>query len=250
MTDQPDTTPSAPRSLVPVTYTLKRLAATIEQLTEGLEAHVTAVRHHAGLTDSTGDECPCPPNCTCCPVEPADPVALDEQPACCVCGGGPVVYRNYREQPFCWPCADCQCAQNPCVRTGVNDPAVSADAAAAAEQPVRHTADTITDDLLDELYARAEQAEAERDKACTAFNAKVMQLEQAKRNQLGDAETISYWTSQTTLARDHSYWADRARASTILQARRWAARARIAEATLERLEARIDAVLEPQEPTP
>ncbi|WP_328962946.1 hypothetical protein [Streptomyces virginiae] len=30
----------------------------------------------------------------------------------------------------------------------------------AAEQPVRHTADTITDDDLDQLYARAEQAEA------------------------------------------------------------------------------------------
>ncbi|MCX5587582.1 hypothetical protein [Streptomyces erythrochromogenes] len=97
---------------------------------------------------------------------------------------------------------------------------------------------------------RAEQAETERDKACTAFNAKVIQLEQAKRNQLGDFETISYWTSQTTLAREHSDRADRARASTILQAQRWAARARAAEAVLEHLEARIDAVLEPQEPTP
>ncbi|MCX5407479.1 hypothetical protein OHA37_26900 [Streptomyces sp. NBC_00335] len=28
--------------------------------------------------------------------------------ACCVCGGGPVTYRNYREQPFCQPCADGQ----------------------------------------------------------------------------------------------------------------------------------------------
>ncbi|MEW1638619.1 hypothetical protein AB0469_31745 [Streptomyces sp. NPDC093801] len=74
----------------------------------------------------------------------------------------------------------------------------------------RHTADTITDDALDELYARietleavaagnkrhvqfivpdlenalarAEQAEAERDKACTAFNAKVMELEEAKED--------------------------------------------------------------------
>lgn len=26
--------------------------------------------------------------------------------ACCVCGGGPVTYRNYREQPFCRSCAD------------------------------------------------------------------------------------------------------------------------------------------------
>ncbi|MFI7563818.1 hypothetical protein ACIBVM_18510 [[Kitasatospora] papulosa] len=28
--------------------------------------------------------------------------------ACCVCGHGPVTYRNYREQPFCAPCADGQ----------------------------------------------------------------------------------------------------------------------------------------------
>ncbi|MER7726410.1 hypothetical protein [Streptomyces sp. NPDC096323] len=28
--------------------------------------------------------------------------------ACCVCGRGPVTYRNYREQPFCAPCADGQ----------------------------------------------------------------------------------------------------------------------------------------------
>lgn len=27
---------------------------------------------------------------------------------CCVCGHGPVTYHNYREQPFCWPCADGQ----------------------------------------------------------------------------------------------------------------------------------------------
>jgi hypothetical protein len=26
---------------------------------------------------------------------------------CCICGGGPVVYHNYREQPFCCPCAEC-----------------------------------------------------------------------------------------------------------------------------------------------
>jgi len=44
---------------------------------------------------------------------------------CCVCGSSTVVYHNYLDLPFCWPCADCQCAQNPCVRTGVNDPAVA-----------------------------------------------------------------------------------------------------------------------------
>ncbi|MDI9836235.1 hypothetical protein [Streptomyces sp. KAU_LT] len=36
---------------------------------------------------------------------------------CCVCGGGPVVYRNFKEQPFCGPCANCECGQDVCVRT-------------------------------------------------------------------------------------------------------------------------------------
>lgn len=45
---------------------------------------------------------------------------------CCVCGGGPVTYHNYREQPFCNPCANCACDQDVCVRTGINDPAVAA----------------------------------------------------------------------------------------------------------------------------
>lgn len=31
---------------------------------------------------------------------------LHTQPTCCVCGSSAVVYRNYREQPFCGPCAD------------------------------------------------------------------------------------------------------------------------------------------------
>jgi hypothetical protein len=32
----------------------------------------------------------------------------DARPAevCCVCGSADVRYHNYREQPFCWPCAD------------------------------------------------------------------------------------------------------------------------------------------------
>jgi hypothetical protein len=36
---------------------------------------------------------------------------------CCVCGGAPVVYRNFKEQPFCGPCANCECGQDVCVRT-------------------------------------------------------------------------------------------------------------------------------------
>ncbi|MGW5852115.1 hypothetical protein ACWFQ8_29915 [Streptomyces sp. NPDC055254] len=88
--------------------------------------------------------------------------------------------------------------------------------------------------LINNANARADKAEAERDKACTAFNAKVMELEQAKRQQLGDREAISYWSHQARLARDYSAHDGRALASTIVQARRWAARARTAEAALAR----------------
>lgn len=33
-------------------------------------------------------------------------LAIASPATCCVCGGGPVTYRNYREQPFCQPCAN------------------------------------------------------------------------------------------------------------------------------------------------
>jgi hypothetical protein len=56
------------------------------------------------------------------------PTAGDSE-RCCVCGSSAVVYRNYREQPFCWPCADCDCNQDVCLRTGINDPATSETAA-------------------------------------------------------------------------------------------------------------------------
>jgi hypothetical protein len=35
---------------------------------------------------------------------------------CCVCDGGPVVYRNYQEQPFCAHCANCACGTVSCTR--------------------------------------------------------------------------------------------------------------------------------------
>lgn len=42
---------------------------------------------------------------------------------CCVCGGGPVVYDNYKGQLFCWRCADCDCGRDgPCIRTGLHRP--------------------------------------------------------------------------------------------------------------------------------
>lgn len=48
------------------------------------------------------------------------------------------------------------------------------------EQPVRHTADTITDDELDQLYARAQQAEA---RLTALKRAHVALAEQAGRDQ-------------------------------------------------------------------
>ncbi|MFD4740587.1 hypothetical protein ACFWNQ_24965 [Streptomyces virginiae] len=199
-------------------------------------------------------------------TEQPEPPAPAEQAVCCGCQGahGPVVYRNYLEQPFCAHCCECSCGTHPCT-------------APQPEQPGRHTADTITDNDLDQLYAerekygqgwldadrkarvaeaalaseketsqrllvqrqemaveryawqeRGEQAEQRAERAEAA-------LAQARREQLTDGEAISYWTDAAGLARDHSYWADRARASTILQARRWAARARTAEAAIDRV---------------
>lgn len=89
-------------------------------------------------------------------TELAEPVVLDEQPVCCDCQGahGPVVYRNYLEQPFCAHCCECSCGAHPCT-------------APQPEQPARHTVDTITDAALNELYAtirrlnyRAQNAES------------------------------------------------------------------------------------------
>ncbi|MFI2434717.1 hypothetical protein [Streptomyces sp. NPDC018693] len=41
----------------------------------------------------------------------------DDAARCCVCGGRPVAYENYRDQPFCAGCANCDCGQNVCTRT-------------------------------------------------------------------------------------------------------------------------------------
>ncbi|MFD3802620.1 hypothetical protein ACFWTC_03105 [Streptomyces sp. NPDC058619] len=70
------------------------------------------------------------------------------QGVCCGCRGahGPVVYHNHRELPFCAHCADCSCGAHPCARP---------------EQPGRHTADSVTDAALDQLYDEREQLLAE-----------------------------------------------------------------------------------------
>lgn len=86
------------------------------------------------------------------------------------------------------------------------------------QQTTRHTVDTITSDALDALYEMldaAQQTELARQLA-TADKAFMAAHLRAARN---------------GAALDH---AQRAHASTILQARRWAARARAAEAALAR----------------
>jgi hypothetical protein len=58
-----------------------------------------------------GWECPkchavCAPwmfSCLTCAATPAPPAPAE---TCCVCGSGEVTYHNYRERPFCRPCAN------------------------------------------------------------------------------------------------------------------------------------------------
>ncbi|MFE6551671.1 hypothetical protein ACFVHS_25170 [Streptomyces sp. NPDC057746] len=52
---------------------------------------------------------------------------------CGVCGGIPVVYRNFKDQPFCWPCAVCDCGQDVCVRTKSTAQDTTPDTVPAAE---------------------------------------------------------------------------------------------------------------------
>jgi hypothetical protein len=50
---------------------------------------------------------------------------------CATCGSLDVVYHHRDDTFSCIPCSLCHCRQTPCVRTGINDPAVSSEAAAA-----------------------------------------------------------------------------------------------------------------------
>jgi len=88
------------------------------------EPEATEATEPSDPTECSGEAGPCPEHghhedSLKQPAEASAPAR------CCVCGGGQVVYRNYLEQPFCGLCANCECGQNPCVRTGVGDPAVS-----------------------------------------------------------------------------------------------------------------------------
>ena len=40
------------------------------------------------------------------PIDHANAAQQQAGETCCECGSPDVTYRNYREQPFCWPCAD------------------------------------------------------------------------------------------------------------------------------------------------
>jgi hypothetical protein len=61
----------------------------------------------------TADDLPDGGICNACGadvlIDPESEQAAEAQPEserCCVCGSPDVAYHNYREQPFCWPCAD------------------------------------------------------------------------------------------------------------------------------------------------
>lgn len=82
----------------------------------------------------------------------------------------------------------------------------------------RHTVDTITPEALEQLYADRDQAKRDRNAIA-----------------LGSGETISYWQDQAFDARKYSQWRDRAYASTVVEARRQAVRAKQAEASVGRL---------------
>lgn len=93
------------------------------------------------------------------------------------------------------------------------------------EQPVRHTVDTITSDALDQLYARIAWLEQALATVADCFHENADDLEAALR----------------LFQR-----ARKARVSTVIQARRWAARARTVEATVEHVRALTDAFADPK----
>ncbi|MFG2976267.1 hypothetical protein ACGFYY_25205 [Streptomyces sp. NPDC048331] len=84
------------------------------------------------------------------------------------------------------------------------------------EQPARHTVDTITSDALDALYEMLDAAQ---------------QTELARQLATAERAFCAAHLRATRLGSTVSRM-QRAQASTILQARRWAARARTAEAAL------------------
>ena len=140
MTDQPATDPELRRQLAAAIRALGASETQLARVRTELD-RITQLPIVANNSDRA-DSFDCGARWTIRLIRTAlnapEPAATEatEPATCCVCGGGPVVYRNYREQPFCWPCADCRCNQVLCVRTGINDPAVSSTAAADNPAPV------------------------------------------------------------------------------------------------------------------
>ncbi|MEV6569960.1 hypothetical protein [Streptomyces sp. NPDC051577] len=177
---------------------------------------------------------------------------------CAGCGGGPVIYRNFNQHPLCAHCCECSCGKQPCAK-----PPHAVDTAGSPDRraSIRHLLNrasrgalTPAEAELLRVQVEAEQRDAdqrtEQADAVTAQTKRLMDrrtttlrkraeraetlLVQAEQNRLGDQETISYWATATLTARDNSRSDSHAREAAIGQARRWAARARTAEATIAR----------------
>ncbi|MDQ1018827.1 hypothetical protein [Streptomyces afghaniensis] len=70
----------------------------------------------------------------------------DDGGRCCVCGGRPVVYENYKDQPFCAGCANCSCGQDVCVRTRPDErPDADVQRSGRTRPPILGTSVTSTD---------------------------------------------------------------------------------------------------------
>lgn len=70
-----------------------------------------ACRHVYGPQVSECLRCPEPPrwspvHFSGCPARAGGECGCGPRPACCVCGSTEVTYRNYRDLPFCGPCAN------------------------------------------------------------------------------------------------------------------------------------------------
>jgi hypothetical protein len=76
-----------------------------------------------------------------------------EPERCCVCGAHRVIHQVVTPAHLCGDCFLCRCGQSPCVRTGINDPAVSSEAADLTADEAR----TLAEDLGLQLY-RAQDA--------------------------------------------------------------------------------------------
>ncbi|MEU8760679.1 hypothetical protein [Streptomyces sp. NPDC048659] len=78
-------------------------------------------------------------------------------------------------------------------------------------QPDRHTADTITSDALDQLYADLEQAEAERDRYRSCWHSardRAQALGEGTLRHVADRDAWKAWTKKAEEA--VQYWYDAA----------------------------------------